>query len=68
MAKVFISHRGADRMKAERLGEEGAGIRVLPVVLTGGEPPSILADVKFADLVADWSSGVDVICKTIGQR
>jgi hypothetical protein len=125
---VFISHRGADRVKAECLGEalrdrghdvwldawvvgigdsviqkiddglagsqflilccsdeasasawmdrewmsalarqlEGEGIRVLPALLTGGALPSVLADVKFADLAADWFSGVDAICKAIG--
>lgn len=36
----------------------GYGIKVLPVLLTGGRPPAILADIKYADLVADWSRGM----------
>lgn len=44
---------------------DGARIRVLPVLLTGGAPPSILADRKYADLVADWSRGLDAICEAL---
>lgn len=36
----------------------GHHVRVLPVRLTGGEPPAIIADLKYVDLVADWSGGV----------
>lgn len=43
----------------------GDGIRVLPVLLTGGGPPAILADIKFADLVTDWQRGVNALCSSI---
>jgi hypothetical protein len=128
MAKVFVSHRGADEAAAERLSEalrdrghqvwvdvweigvgdsiikqidtglqgseflllcysdvlsagpwmdrewmsalarqlEGANIKVLPVRLTGATAPAILADVKYADLVADWQSGLELICEALG--
>jgi hypothetical protein len=128
MANVFISHRGADQVVAERLAAalrdrghqvwidiwqikigdpiiekidsglcdsgflllccsdassasswmdrewmsvlarqlEGESVRVLPVRLTGGVLPTILADVKYADLVADWQVGLDAICKALG--
>src|SRR5437588_6112 len=33
----------------------GHGVRILPVKLTGGDPPAIIADLKYADLVRDWS-------------
>jgi len=36
----------------------GHDVKVLPVVLTGGEPPAILADIRYADLVADWNQGI----------
>ena len=36
----------------------GHNIRLIPVKLTGGEPPSILSDIKYADLTKDWKSGV----------
>lgn len=36
----------------------GEGVKLLPVRLTGGELPAIIADIKFADLVADWTNGV----------
>ncbi|MEV8437508.1 toll/interleukin-1 receptor domain-containing protein [Actinosynnema sp. NPDC051121] len=44
---------------------DGAGVRVLPVRLTGGTPPAILADVKYADLTADWAGGVAALCAAI---
>ena len=44
---------------------QGANVRVLPVRLTGGCPPSILADIKYADLVGHWRGGVDAICKAL---
>jgi len=48
---------------ARQLG--GAGVRLLPVRLTGGVLPSVLADVKYADLIADWSAGAGAICKAM---
>lgn len=44
---------------------EGSGVRLLPVRLTGGSPPAILADIKYADLVTDWSSGIDALCEAL---
>ena len=41
------------------------GIKVLPVLLSGGQPPAILADIKFADLMKDWGEGVKVLLKAI---
>lgn len=43
----------------------GARIKLLPVRLSGGTPPAILADVKYADLVADWTSGVKQLLHSI---
>jgi hypothetical protein len=45
---------------------EGAGVRVLPARLTGGELPAILADIKYADLFEHWPEAVDAICKALG--
>ena len=36
----------------------GQPVKVLPARLSGGEPPAIVADIKYADLVADWKKGV----------
>ena len=36
----------------------GHGINVLPVRLSGGSAPAIMADIRYADLVRDWSRGV----------
>lgn len=43
----------------------GAGVKLLPVRLTDGEPPAILADLRYADLVKDWSKGVTELLKAI---
>src|SRR5262245_22543449 len=41
------------------------GVKLLPVRLTGGEPPAILADVKYADLLTDWKSGLSALLRAI---
>jgi len=43
----------------------GQSVKILPIRLTGGTPPAILADVKYADLVTDWSAGVAALCKAL---
>lgn len=40
-------------------------IKLLPVRLTGGSLPAILADVKFADLAADWAKGQSQVLKAL---
>jgi hypothetical protein len=40
-------------------------VKVLPVLLTGGRPPAILADIKYADLITDWSKGVSDLLRAI---
>lgn len=40
-------------------------VKLLPVRLTGGELPAILADIKYADLVKDWSEGLASLLKAI---
>lgn len=48
---------------ARQLG--GASVKLLPVVLTGGEPPAILADIKYVDLTKDWASGVQQLIRAL---
>lgn len=36
----------------------GIDVKILPVMIGGGEAPAILADIKYADLTRDWSDGV----------
>lgn len=43
----------------------GHGVKVLPLLLTGGKPPAILADIKYADLTQDWSKGVSELLRAI---
>jgi hypothetical protein len=43
----------------------GENIKILPVLLTGGTTPAILADVKFADLVSDWNEGVQLLLRAL---
>jgi len=37
---------------------DGTGVKLIPVRLTGGDPPAVLADVKYVDLMKDWRAGV----------
>jgi hypothetical protein len=43
----------------------GHGVKVLPVLLTGGKAPAILADIKYGDLTQDWSKGVSELLRAI---
>lgn len=43
----------------------GERVKILPALLSGDHLPSILADMKYADLSKDWSGGVAEILKTI---
>lgn len=43
----------------------GYGIKVLPVRLSGGIPPAILADIKYADLVKNWEHGMQDLLKAL---
>ena len=44
---------------------DGSRGKILPVLLTGGSPPPILADLKYVDLTASWAAGVAEILKAI---
>jgi hypothetical protein len=45
---------------------EGHDIRLLPVRLSGGTPPAILADIRYADLVNDWDRGIKELLRAMG--
>lgn len=44
---------------------DGHAVKLLPVRLSGGEPPAILADIKYADLVKDWDGGLRALLRAI---
>ena len=44
---------------------QGHAVKILPVLLTGGKPPAILADIKYADLVRDWDQGVRALLQAV---
>ncbi len=48
---------------ARQLG--GANIKIIPVILSGGEPPAILADRQYIDLRSEWDNGVQKIVDII---
>src|SRR6185369_3640041 len=52
---------GREWMSALARQLNGFGVKIIPVLLSGGEPPAILADIKYADLVKDWTNGVSDI-------
>jgi hypothetical protein len=43
----------------------GKDVKLLPAMLTSGEPPAILDDIKYADLVKDWDKGVSDLLRAI---
>jgi hypothetical protein len=43
----------------------GENVKILPVRLTGGDPPAILASIRYADLVADWPRGITELLRAI---
>jgi hypothetical protein len=46
---------------------QGARVRVLPARLTGGIPPAILADIRYADLAKDWATGLRQLLEAINR-
>jgi hypothetical protein len=43
----------------------GSGIKILPAKLTGGEPPALLSDLRYADLAVDWNNGLKELLRAI---
>ena len=43
----------------------GCSVKILPVLLSGGAAPAILADIQYADLVTDWDRGVGALLRAI---
>lgn len=43
----------------------GHGVKVMPVMLSGGSPPAILADIRYADLASNWDSGVQALLRAM---
>ncbi len=44
----------------------GEAVKILPILLSGGvQPPAILADIKYANLVNDWDKGVQELLRAI---
>ena len=44
---------------------DGHGIKILPARLPGGALPPILADIKYADLATDWTTGLAELLQVI---
>lgn len=64
-AGVLSPWMGREWMSALARQLNGYGVKVLPVRLSGGEPPAILADIKYADLVKDWDRGVSELLRAM---
>lgn len=64
-AGVTAPWMGREWMSALARQLDGAGVKLLPVRLTGGQPPAILRDIKKADLVTSWDVGLTQLLKAI---
>lgn len=62
---VMSPWMGREWMSALARQLNGHDVKILPVLLTGGSPPAILADIKYADLVRHWDNGVTELLKAI---
>ena len=61
VASPWIGREWTSTLARQLNGEQ---IKILPALLDGN-PPSILSDLKYADLMTNWSKGVDEILKAI---
>ena len=43
----------------------GKGVKLLPVMLTPGEPPALLDDLMWANLTINWASGIKSLLRSI---
>lgn len=57
-AGIEVPWMGREWLSALARQLDGHGVNLLPVLLKGGTPPAILADIKYADVATDWSAGV----------
>jgi hypothetical protein len=39
--------------------------KIIPIVLTGGGPPPILADKKYVDLTKNWAAGISELLRAV---
>lgn len=62
---VDVPWMGREWMSALARKLNGNAVTLLPVVLTGGTAPAILADLKYADLSTNWSSGMTELLRAI---
>jgi hypothetical protein len=60
----WMSHEWMAALAQQLNGYE---IRVLPARLSGGKPPAIMADIKYADFVKDWNQGMAELLKAMGR-
>ena len=63
--QAAIAWMGREWMSSLARQLNGYGIKILPVRLSGGEPPPILADIKFADLTKNWQVGIDELLRAM---
>jgi hypothetical protein len=62
---VTSAWMGREWMSALAAQLNGEGVKILPVILTGGQPPFILKDMMYVDLTRDWAEGVKRLLRSI---
>ena len=56
---------GREWMSALARQLEGQSVRILPVLLPGGRPPALLADLRYVDLSGGWSVGIGELLRAL---
>lgn len=62
-----IQSKWVDREWMSSLAQEieDSGIKIIPIILTGGGPPPILADKKYVDLTKNWTAGISELVRAM---
>lgn len=64
-AGINVPWMGREWMSGLARKLNGHAVVLLPVILTGGSAPPILADLKYADLSTNWTSGLAELLRAI---
>jgi hypothetical protein len=64
-AGIEVPWMGREWLSALARQLDGHSVKILPVLLTRGAPPAILADIKYADLTKEWSTGIKLLLRAI---
>jgi hypothetical protein len=66
LSGINVPWMGREWMSALGRQLNGQKVKLLPALLSGGQVPAILADIKYANLGKCWSHGVTELLEALG--